>query len=138
MKLMSGREYKNDASDICGILKEEKENGRDISYSLVKEAATNLYGSWEAIPEKSRRLFSRLLSEPEDYSDILTSEQQNRELLIDFEKKYPGVENESNVDDLLDIAKQKNDKPVEETSNPHRGKHRIRDRLTGEYCWIKD
>jgi hypothetical protein len=59
MKLMSGRRYKNDISDIYGILLEHKRNGAPISRTAVDNAVTRLYGDTAALPEASRALIDK-------------------------------------------------------------------------------
>lgn len=44
MKLMSGRQYKNDLSDIAGILWEHQRNGNPISREAIDKAISVLYG----------------------------------------------------------------------------------------------
>lgn len=53
MKLMAGRQYKYDLSDVIGILWEHEKSGSPISLQQVKSAAENLYGSYEKIPDYS-------------------------------------------------------------------------------------
>lgn len=47
MKLRSGRKYKNDLSDIIGILAERDNRGNAISKDKIDAAVFNLYGSWD-------------------------------------------------------------------------------------------
>ena len=56
MKLRSGRQYKNDLSDVLGILNEHAQRGTPIALEQIKVAVRNLYGTWEALPEHSIRL----------------------------------------------------------------------------------
>ena len=44
MKLMSGRRYKKDLSDIIGILSEQERRGEPLSYRQIDCAVRNLYG----------------------------------------------------------------------------------------------
>jgi hypothetical protein len=53
MKLCSGREYKNDLSDIAGILMEHEKAGNPISYEQIDKAVKDLYGDWDSIPKES-------------------------------------------------------------------------------------
>ena len=54
MKLMAGRQYKNDLSDIVGVLIEQEERGDALTLERIKKAVVNLYDSYESIPENSR------------------------------------------------------------------------------------
>ena len=49
MKLASFREYKNDRSDVAGILSSEK--GKEINFDRITQAVDKLYGGWENMPE---------------------------------------------------------------------------------------
>ena len=104
MKLKSGRKYKNDLSDVVGILSEHKKNGNDIPYEKIDAAMKKLYDGWDAVPEDSI-IFVRGLLENGDYEsfyqDIRNSEKEAKELLIDFGNKYPGVTNTENAESIL-------------------------------------
>ena len=108
MKLKSGRKYKNDLSDVVGILAEHKRDGKDISYEMIDAAMKKLYGGWDAVPQDSIT-FIRKLIERGDYEsifkDIRDSEKQAKELLLDFENKYPDVTNTENVESILGALK---------------------------------
>jgi len=55
MKLISGRQYKNDLSDIVGILWEHQKNGNPISREAIDKAVTVLYGENAEIPAAARK-----------------------------------------------------------------------------------
>ena len=44
MKLRSGRKYKNDLSDILGILAEHERCGSPLAWEAIDQAVTDLYG----------------------------------------------------------------------------------------------
>ena len=54
MKLRSGRQYKNDLSDVLGILAEHEKRGEPILFERIKIAVDHLYGHWESLPTESR------------------------------------------------------------------------------------
>lgn len=116
MKLMSGRKYKNDLSDVIGILKEESNAGNNISMEQIRDAAKNLYGSYGALPDVSKVFIEKLMDrlEKDDESDIYTEfveqEKGNKASLIEFESEYPDVLNEDNISDILSIIKQREKK----------------------------
>ena len=56
MKLVSGRRYKKDHSDIVGILYEQSRAGKPITYEAVDNAVLNLYGSWDKVNDFSSKL----------------------------------------------------------------------------------
>jgi predicted nucleotidyltransferase len=104
MKLRSGRNYKNDLSDIVGILAEHKKRRTPISGEQIRNAVIKLYGAWESLPPDSRTFIENVLQNdnPEKiYEDIRLQEKQSKELLIKFEEKYPNVANTENVQDIL-------------------------------------
>lgn len=110
MKLRSGRKYKNDLSDVIGILAEHEKRGTPISYELIDTAVTNLYGSWSDFPEDSKSFIENALANG-DFENIYTSvkddEIESKDILINFEKDYPKVAKESNINDILKSLKEK-------------------------------
>lgn len=113
MKLRSGRKYKNDLSDIIGILAEHEKRGTPITLEEIDAAVTNLYGGWEGFPEDSKPFIEEALKNG-DFENVYTSvkkdEIESKDILIGFEKDYPKVAKESNVNDILKILKEKRNK----------------------------
>ena len=60
MKLMAGRQYKNDLSDVVGIIIEQEKKGEAISLEVVKKAVEDLYDEYERIPENSRKFIEAI------------------------------------------------------------------------------
>ena len=56
MKLMAGRPYKHDQSDVIGILLEHQAAGLPISFEKIEKAEIDLYGDWDQIPRESSDL----------------------------------------------------------------------------------
>lgn len=110
MKLKSAREYKNDLSDIVGILNEHEENGSPISLQRVEDAVINLYGSWDSLPQESMN-FIRDIIRKGDYASrfviVNEKEKQMRELLVEFDNKYPKAMKESNLKEILNVVMKK-------------------------------
>lgn len=112
MKLMSGRKYKNDLSDVIGILKEESDSGNTISMEQIRDAVKNLYGSYDTLPADSKafieKLMERLENEEADiYTEFVEQEKSNKASLVEFESEYPDVLNEDNISDILSIIEQR-------------------------------
>lgn len=110
MKLMAGRQYKYDMSDVIGILWEQKKSGTPISPEMVKKAATDLYGAYEALPENSRVFIEKAMTDrnyEELYNMIRKEEKENKNILLTFEEEYPGVTNSDNVSDIIAAARKK-------------------------------
>lgn len=53
MKLMSGRRYKKDMSDIVGIINEQEKIGKPLDFPCIDKAVNHLYGGWDGISEHS-------------------------------------------------------------------------------------
>ena len=110
MKLMAGRQYKNDLSDIVGILIEHEHWGESISLNTIKKAITNLYGSYECIPENSRNFIKSLYSTNDLkslYKHCREIEAANKDILVNFQDDYPGILNGKNISYILKSAKDK-------------------------------
>lgn len=110
MKLMSCRQYKNDISDIIGILYEEQKQGKSLTINQIKKATQNLYGNWEQLPKNSRKLITEILQNNQLeylYEEYRTNERIAREALINFDRKYPGVTNADNINSIIEGLKQR-------------------------------
>ena len=104
MKLMSGRQYKNDISDIIGILREQKERGKPLTLERIKTAVCDLYDCWDNLPQDSRGLIAEVMRDEQYealYEQYRSNERIATESLLDFEKTYPGVANTDNVNDII-------------------------------------
>ena len=113
MKLRSGRKYKNDLSDVIGILAEHQKRGTPITLDKVNTAVNNLYGSWDDFPEDSKPFIEGALKTDdldEVYTSIKKDETESKDILIGFEKEYPTVAKESNIEDILKSLKEKQKK----------------------------
>lgn len=110
MKMMSGRQYKNDLSDIVGIIVEQKNMGRPIVIEDIKRAVNELYGNYECIPETSWT-FLKALYDQKDlegfFKKCRETELKNKDVLVQFESDYPGVLNSDNLEDILKAAEEK-------------------------------
>lgn len=110
MKLRAGRKYKNDLSDIIGILAAHEQNGESITLDRINEAVESLYGGWDEFPENSKLFIEDAMKNgkfEEIYSSVKEEEKQSKEILIDFGKEYENVANAENVDDILKTLKAK-------------------------------
>lgn len=104
MKLMSGRQYKNDISDVIGILREQKERGKPLTLERIKNAVCNLYDCWDNLPQDSRNLIAEVMQDEQYealYEQYRSNERIAKESLLDFEKTYPSVANTDNVNDII-------------------------------------
>ena len=113
MKLMSGRQYKNDLSDIVGILIEQKNQGDELSFARIKGAIQDLYTSYETVPQYAREFIESVFKQ-EDlehfYNKCRNQELDNQDTLLEFQSEYPEVINEGNVDEILKEARKRHQK----------------------------
>lgn len=110
MKLRSGRKYKNDLSDVIGILAEHEKKCIPITFEKIDVAVTNLYGGWASFPEHSKPFIEDAFKNGDFenvYASVKNDEIEAEDILTDFEKEYTGVVKESNVNDILKILKEK-------------------------------
>ena len=113
MKLRSGRQYKNDLSDVLGILAEHEKSGLPISMERVQTAVTDLYGALDALPETSRFFIGNVMENghfAELYAQVQLGEQETKALLTGFEKDYPAVLQRSNVDEIAGDLQSRSDR----------------------------
>lgn len=113
MKLMAGRQYKNDLSDVVGILLEQQNAEKEISLDSIKRAAEELYDGYENLPETSRTFIEAVYQNPDLsalYDKIREDEKQNKDILLEFQDDYPDVLNGDNLADILKAAKAKKGK----------------------------
>ena len=110
MKLRSGRQYKNDLSDILGILSAHQDKNMPLTISQIRQAVSNLYGDWLTLPKESQIFIESVMQDGQFqklYAEILNNEQTARELLIHFHQDYPKAISASNADDILRLLKNK-------------------------------
>ncbi len=104
MKLRSGRKYKNDLSDIIGILAEHEKKGNPITFEQIHTAVSDLYGGWDNFPAGSKPFIEKAIengSYEDVYSSVKREEKDAKDILAAFEKDYPQVAKASNIDDIL-------------------------------------
>lgn len=110
MKLMAGRQYKNDLSDIVGVLIEHEERNEPLSFERIQKAVIDLYDSYEKIPRESRTFIETIYKKEdlhEFYKVCRELERENKDILIRIQEDYPGMLNGNNLTDILKIAKMK-------------------------------
>lgn len=110
MKLMSGRQYKKDLSDIAGILYEQQMAGDPLSYERIDKAVNDLYGGWQDISEHAKEILDRILDcndLKKLFIEISEDEKSAKEVLLEVEKKYSTVVKADNVDDIIAAAMRK-------------------------------
>lgn len=110
MKLVSGRIFKNDLSDIIGILHYHHITGHPITYEQIDRAVTDLYGNWSEISTEATAFLETVLkaSDLEKlYRQYRDEETDNHDILITFNNQNPQLINENSIENVLKVAKQK-------------------------------
>ncbi|MBQ6280814.1 MAG: hypothetical protein IJK69_02010 [Oscillospiraceae bacterium] len=107
MKLRAGRKYKNDLSDVVGILAEHEQRGTPISYEMIDRAVNALYGGWDRFPEHSVTFIQNILEKrdyAEIYQEIRKSEQAAAGVVLEFEQAHPGGIREEKIEAILEAG----------------------------------
>lgn len=110
MKLMSGRQYKNDLSDVLGILWEHQKNKNSISKEDIEKAITVLYGEKAKIQPIPRKMIDDAFANNDyesAYNEFRKNEKLAKDVLLDFDKSYPGELKNENIDSILELARRK-------------------------------
>lgn len=118
MKVKSGRDYKNDRSDIVGIIIEEKKRGNTISFEKVDYAINELYGGWENIEEDVIDLLKNSLKCSDIsklYIDTRLTEKKIRakkmeEWNIDSVKENNKLQYSANSDEIINLIAERTQK----------------------------
>lgn len=104
MKMVSGRKYKNDLSDILGILYYHYKNNDEITYQQIEKAVVDLYSNFNRIKEDVVE-FVKTAIENKTFVDGYNLQKENeksiKDNLIQFEEKYENVLSEDNIDDII-------------------------------------
>ena len=94
MKLMSGRRYKYDLSDVVGILWEQERKGQPLTLDQIRKATVDLYDSYDRLPLEFRSFLEKVLADGDYeamYGRIRKMEAENKEILIEYQEEKPGV-----------------------------------------------
>jgi len=110
MKLMSCRKYKNDISDIIGILWEHQKMGTPLTFQDIDKAVSHLYGGWDDMPEESHPLLEKFLNTDhleQLYKLYQHDKQSVKTMLIQFDQENPGALKESNLNYIISTIKKR-------------------------------
>ena len=104
MKLVSGRKYKNDISDIVGIISEIKKE-RDISLGEIEKAVIDLYGDMSKVDSFAYSLLKDCLNNRlVNYEEIKNLEKQNKDNLLELDGDIRFL-NDDNINYILEKLK---------------------------------
>lgn len=104
MKLMSCRQYRRDLSDIIGIIKEQQEKGKPLTYECISNAVHALYGGWDNISFHAIHFLKEALESrnlPELYAQLQNKEDMAKDALIKAKKSTTEPFTEESVDYIL-------------------------------------
>ena len=90
MKLVSGRNYKRDMSDIVGILEASRQEGDPITEERVDAAMTELFGNWDKVDSYIKQLYLAVINDPDagkKYNEIVEEENKNKAIKLEDLKK---------------------------------------------------
>ena len=113
MKLKSGREYKYDRSDVIGILWEHEKRGEPLTLNRIKQAVVDLYGSYDILTDDVKLFIEHALEDGDYermYNIVRRTETENKENLLEYQEKKPGVINTDNVSDVLAVLRRRKEK----------------------------
>jgi hypothetical protein len=108
MKLLSGRQYKYDMSDVVGILWEHQKSGNPITRDMIDGAVSTLYGADAAIPANSLALLDAVMRTDDCgslYSQVRESEAESKDFLLQFDEKYPDALGGADIAEILSRRK---------------------------------
>jgi hypothetical protein len=109
MKLMSGRQYKNDLSDIAGILWEHKKNNRPINKDDIVNALVKLYGQ-VTLPDTSQQLLCDIFENNDfesAYIKFREKEKEAKSILLEFDRDNPGELKGESINQIIEIIRQR-------------------------------
>jgi len=110
MKLVSGRRYKNDLSDIFGILWEHSKAGTPITKPAIEQAIVELYGDMAKLPDRSVELLDSAFEDGDFetlYKQSRKDEQEAKTSLVEFSKNFPNTLKVENIESVIEQMKQK-------------------------------
>ena len=90
MKLVAGRTYKRDLSDIIGIIEASRQEGDPITEERVDKAMIELYGSWDKVDLYTKELYIAVINDPDagkKYNEIIEEENANKALKLEDLKR---------------------------------------------------
>ncbi len=104
-KLVSARKYKNDLSDIVGIISESP----NITRKMVESAVADIYGDTSYVDSQMWDFLDKCFDNHSinDYRNISLMELNNKSKLVRFEAQNEDVLRKDNVDEIIKILNEK-------------------------------
>ena len=110
MKLVSGRRYKKDLSDIVGILYEQQKLEKPITFEMIDRAVIELYNSWDNVDVYAKAVLEKALASDDLVSLFeaqMVEEVQAKDAVLEIDKKYPDLINADNINEIIEQARKK-------------------------------
>ncbi len=106
MKMVSARRYRNDLSDVVGILIYLNRQRVSLTIKEIEEAIITLYGDINCVKEevyaKVQEYMSCTEQELMEIFEMLTADENYvLENLRDIDKKYPGIITENSLEEIV-------------------------------------
>ena len=108
MKLVSGRRYKHDLSDIIGILKDERLAGNDINLDGVRKAVEDLYGSWNMVSEPIKEFMIGALKNKNYesvFADISANEKNANKEIVDTGRTHSEESKRKSANEIIEMIR---------------------------------
>ena len=113
MKLVSGRRYKKDLSDIIGILYEQQKQSKPVTLEMIDRAVLELYYSWDSVDAYAKAVLEKALAS-DDLASLfeaqMAEEAQAKDAVLEIDKKYPDLITADNINDIIEQARKKKNK----------------------------
>ena len=101
MKVVSGRKYKNDYSDIIGIIEECKSKGKTFNITDIKKAIIDLYGTTDDVKEEMFVFLNEVLSGRKwTYDGVREFEIENSKTIHSFKHRVSAEEFEKYLKEI--------------------------------------
>ncbi len=110
MKLCSARQYKQDMSDIVGIIKEMQERGKEINYEIIDSAMQFLYNGWDRVKPEIKEWLKDILSYDDLeqlYYETRKTEKINKKALLIAQEDYKDEMSSENADSFINAFREK-------------------------------
>lgn len=109
MKLMAGRKYKHDMTDVVGVILEQAKQGEPLTMEKIVKAIEELYGSTDMLPDNSKNLLEKIFSENDLellYNRCEAEEKENAEIFRDIKMNPRTMFKEGNISEIIEKVKQ--------------------------------
>lgn len=121
LKMLAAREFRNDISDIIGILAALREKDSPIDFNSIQHAVSELFDGYERIrPEimDEVKRYCAMDGLQDIYNERVAAEGRNQEKLSEFNNRHPGIVNKDNANAVLEAINSGN---LEESLKKARG-----------------